>query len=170
MKTATTLGAAVAIALLMNAESVNAAEVVVKWDDVKEFTDIEAVNGRQDRFAENVMKGLAQHVKVLGNKLPKSNRLELTFNDVDIAGRVEPSFGDSTRSYQRILDELGYPKLVITYRYSDANGNELSAGDSVELKELIDLHSMRSMMSSGRDNLYYEKELLNQWFKETFSN
>lgn len=157
-------------ALALASFSASAASVDVKWDDVKSFTDVEAVNSRQDRFEESIMTGLTEHLRALGEKLPADNQLQVTFHDVDIAGRVEPTFGALASSHQRILDDLSYPELVISYTYSDAEGQQLSSGEMVTLKKLAPMSTRRSALAAGRDNLYFEKELLNRWFKETLNN
>jgi len=150
--------------------TVHAAKVEVKWDDVKSFTDIEAVNSRQDRFEQSVVEGLTEHLMKLGEQLPSDHQLNLTIHDVDLTGRVEPTFGDYVRTHQRVLDDLSYPKLVMTYEYVDGQGTVMSSAKMVELKNLAPTSTRRSAMASGRDSLYYEKELLNRWFKDTFKN
>ncbi|CUA85359.1 MULTISPECIES: DUF3016 domain-containing protein [Pseudidiomarina] len=148
--------------------SAHAAQVTVKWDDVKSFTDIKAVNARQDRFEESVMKALTEHVEKLAEQLPASNSLAVTFNDVDIAGRIEPTFGALASTHQRILDDLSYPELIISFEYLNDQGETISSGEMIELKNLAPMTTRRSTMATGRDNLYYEKQLLDRWFSDTF--
>lgn len=150
------------------ATSVHAAQVQVKWDDVKSFTDIKAVNARQDRFEESVMKALTAHVEKLAEQLPATNSLSVTFNDVDIAGRIEPTFGAIASTHQRILDDLSYPELIISFEYLNDQGETIVSGEMLELKNLAPMTTRRSTMATGRDNLYYEKQLLDRWFSDTF--
>ncbi|WP_404409752.1 DUF3016 domain-containing protein [Pseudidiomarina marina] len=167
MKTSV-LGFAIATALV--AGVANAAEVSVKWDDVKSFTDFEAVNELKSRFEERTKANFTEYVETLGQKLPEQNKLEVTFNDVDLAGRVEPTFGATSSAFQRILDDVSYPHLVISYRYTDAQGEIISEADHVELKALAPSRNIRNVMGSSRDSLYFEKELLQDWFRDTFPN
>jgi len=163
---ASVLSLAVVASLFTGASS--AAEVSVKWDDVKSFTDFEAVNELKSRFEERTKADFAEYVTTLGERLPDQNKLEVTFNDVDLAGRVEPTFGATSSAFQRILDDVSYPYLVISYRYTDAQGNVLSEADHIELKSLAPPRNIRNIMGSSRDSLYFEKELLQEWFRETF--
>lgn len=159
---------AVSVLIGLMATSVHAAQVQVKWDDVKSFTDIKAVNARQDRFEESVMKALTEHVKKLAEQLPATNSLSVTFNDVDIAGRIEPTFGAIASTHQRILDDLSYPELIISFEYLNDQGETIVSGEMLELKNLAPMTTRRSTMATGRDNLYYEKQLLDRWFSDTF--
>lgn len=169
VKSALIMSFAVALTALTSAP-VHAATVEVKWDDLKSFTDIKAINSRQDRFEQSIVSGLTEHLVKLGGKLPAENQLTVTVHDVDLTGRVEPTFGDYVSTQQRVLDDLSYPKLVMSYEYTDGKGAILSSAEKFELKNLAPTSTRRSALASGRDNLYYEKELLNRWFKETFDH
>ena len=165
-KQATTMAVAIAM-LALGASEVNAATLDVKWDDVKTFTDLEAVDRRQDTFQTSVVEGLTAHLQELARQLPTENNLQVTFHDVDLAGRVEPTFGAFGSTHQRILDDLSYPELIISFQYSNAQGEVLASGEKQQLKKLAPMSTRRSALGSGRDNLYFEKELLTNWFKET---
>jgi hypothetical protein len=157
-----------AIVATLFAGAANAAEVSVKWGEVKSFTDFEAVNELKSRFEERTKANFTEYVEALGQKLPEQNKLQVTFNDVDLAGRVEPTFGATSSAFQRILDDISYPHLVISYKYTDAQGSVLSEAENVELKSLAPPRNIRNVMGSSRDSLYFEKELLQDWFRETF--
>ena len=163
------LAVTVGILVTLSSFSVTAATVEVKWDDLKNFTDITAVNARQDRYQERVQKGLSEHLVELAEQLPANHKLVVTFNDVDLAGRVEPTFGPTGTDRQRILDSIAYPLLVISYRYLTDQGEVIQEGELIELKDLAPLQTRRSTMGSSRDGLYYEKRLLTDWFKDTFT-
>ncbi len=150
---------------LMN--QVNAAEVEVKWNDPKKFIDIEAISDRQERFEQRVMENLSAYFAEQGATLPAANKLHIQVLDLDIAGRVEPTFGRVGMRVQRILDDISYPMIKFTYSYQNAEGEELQAGEE-RLKDLGQLTSRRTIQKSSRDSLYFEKELIKKWFKETF--
>lgn len=147
-----------------------AAKVEVSWGAIADFTDMEAVNERRDRFQARMQKGLADHLEELAKSLPDANTLQVTFNDVDLAGRVEPTFGNAGTSHQRILDDLAYPRLDISYRYVSSNGELLSEGENVVLKSLAPMNTRRDVMGSSRETLYFEKKLLSEWFSDTFQS
>ncbi|RWU08814.1 DUF3016 domain-containing protein [Pseudidiomarina gelatinasegens] len=163
-----TLLASVTVVAAMLIAPVHAAKVEVKWDEVKSFSDFEAVNELQSRFEERTKAKFEEYVAELGAKLPESNTLQVTFKDVDLAGRVDATFGATTSGFQRVLDDVSYPELVISYRYTDAQGAELSSADKVELKSLAPPRNMRNIQGSSHDSLYFEKELLMEWFNDTF--
>ncbi|WP_258808292.1 DUF3016 domain-containing protein [Pseudidiomarina sp. CB1] len=167
MKNITMLTVAVAAALF----SVNAlaAEVKVEWKDVDSYRDIEAVNDIQSRFEKQIMDGLTEHWKALGAKLPDDHKLTVTMTDLDIAGRVEPTYGSAASSHMRILDDISYPAMSFAFTYTDANGNVIAEDADVRLKDMgANSGTMRSAVRSGRDALFYEKRLMDGWFDKQF--
>ncbi|WP_417690444.1 DUF3016 domain-containing protein [Pseudidiomarina sp.] len=167
MKNITILIAAIA-ATLFSANAL-AAEVKVEWKDVESYRDIEAVNGIQSRFEKQIMDGLTEHWKELGAKLPEDHKLTVTMTDLDIAGRVEPTYGAGASSHMRVLDDISYPAMSFAFTYTDASGKVLAEDADVRLKDLGSrAGTMRTALRSGRETLFYEKRLMDRWFDDQF--
>ncbi|HET8817006.1 MAG TPA: DUF3016 domain-containing protein [Pseudidiomarina sp.] len=165
MKQMTTLATAISLALISSTALAATAKVEFKNPD--DYRDIEAVNERQSSFQEQLFAGLTEHFEMLAAKLPEGNTLSITVTDLDITGRVEPTYGQGGAAYMRIVDRIDYPRIEFNYQYSDSSGAVLSE-ESVNLRDLGAHQTMRAAKESGRDELYYEKELLNDWFRDTF--
>ncbi|RUO63495.1 DUF3016 domain-containing protein [Pseudidiomarina insulisalsae] len=168
MKTKTILATTIAAAIM--SATASAAEVKVEWQNVDDYRDIEAVNEIQSRFEKRIIDGLTEYWKKLGERLPADNTLSITMTDLDITGRVEPTYGATAASYVRVLDEISYPSMSFSYTYTDAQGNVISEDDDVRIKDLgARSGTIRSVMGSGKDTLYFEKRLMDRWFSETFN-
>lgn len=165
MKQLTTLSMAISLALMSSTALAATAKVEFKNPD--DYRDIEAVNERQSSFQEQLFAGLTEHFESLASRLPDSHKLAITVTDLDITGRVEPTFGEGGSNYMRIVDRIDYPRIEFSYQYVDGNGAVLRE-ESVNLRDLGAHQTMRSAKGSGRDELYYEKRLLDGWFKDTF--
>ncbi|MDX1706392.1 DUF3016 domain-containing protein [Pseudidiomarina sp.] len=151
----------VAVGLTANAAA--AAETTVTFETPDEYQDIEAVNAKQDEFEQIIMNGLREHIVKLGKELPEGYKLEFVVTDLDLAGRVEPTFGATTSNYMRVLDRIDYPMIEFRYKLTDAQGDNIKSGDE-RLRDMGITSTMRAAKAAGRDVLYYEKEMLSQWF------
>lgn len=165
MKQLTTLSMAISLALMSSTALAATAKVEFKNPD--DFRDIEAVNERQSSFQEQLFEGLTKHFESLAAKLPEGNTLSITVTDLDITGRVEPTYGQGGAAYMRIVDRIDYPRIEFSYHYTDGSGEVLNE-ESVNLRDMGAHQTMRAAKESGRDELYYEKKLLDRWFNDTF--
>ncbi len=155
------------VAALFGAVSTaQAATLEVTWQDVDNYRDIRATNENQARFQEKVTSGLAEHLTELAAQLPTDHVLRITVTDLDLAGRVEPMFSDTFQT-ARVLNRIDYPMIEFSYEYVDASGAVVKSGEE-RIKDMGQLESRRTLMASGRDQLFNEKRLLDQWFKDTF--
>ncbi|WP_301834388.1 DUF3016 domain-containing protein [Pseudidiomarina terrestris] len=146
-----------------------AAEVKVKWEGVDDYRDIEAVSDIQERFEKRVMERLTAHWQDLGEKLPEDHKLAITMTDLDLAGRIEPTYGVGGSGHVRVLDSLSFPTMSFSYSYTDANGEVISSNEDVRLKDLGDGSStLRSIHGTSNDNLYREKRLMTEWVQRQF--
>ena len=167
MKSFNKLGLAIGAALLSQAAL--AAEVTVEWKNVEDYRDIEAVSDIQERYQNRIMEKLTAHWQELGQKLPADHKLAITMTDLDLAGRVEPTYGVGGSSYIRVLDALSYPTMTFAFSYTDANGKVLAENDEVKLKDLADgTSTLRNVHGSSSDNLFREKRLMSEWVREQF--
>jgi hypothetical protein len=135
-----------------------AAAVVVSFHPAYQYTDV----GVQGYDADTAMSGLESHLQRLGARyLAPDRTLRVEFLDIDLAGRVELG-----RYPVRIMkDSNDAPKLRLRYTL-EAGGRVLDSGEDT-------LTDTSYMQFKGRldtnESLYYEKRLLDEWFKAHFA-
>jgi len=147
-----------AAALLAGAGAVSAG-VTVKYENPDKFMDMP----RWEKDREQVMKDLSEHFAKLGKKLPAGQDLVITVTDIDLAGREEPS--------RRRIDDIrilrggaDWPTMQLKYSL-EQNGQVLAAGDE-RVSNMMYL-SRLNRYNSG-DQLRYEKQMLDEWFRDKF--
>lgn len=138
--------------------------VTVVYSHPDKFTDF-----RQDRFADDsgqaeLMKVLNEHLNQLGRKLlAPGERLEITFNDIDLAGSFEPWHGAQFDDI-RIMKDIYSPRMELTFRLVDTEGKIVSEGK----RELRDLNYLMNHLLPSSDGLRYDKQLLADWMRREF--
>jgi|TARA_R100001369_G_scaffold92801_1_gene139927 hypothetical protein len=158
----------VGAALLACSFTAYAGTAEVSWKDVDSYTDIRPADGLRDRYQKKVMDKLTEHFQELAAKLPEDQKLEITVTDVDLTGRVEPTFGRSSSNYVRIVREIDFPRMEFDYRLMSNSGEAVKEGQAHVKNMGFNYDSLASRMR--RDDLYFEKQMLTQWFEETFVN
>ncbi len=141
----------------------------VKWSSPENYTDVEATDGSQKRFEKRVFNNLEKHLVKLSESLPSSQKLYITVEDLDLAGRVLPGYvsGFNDVRETRVIKSIDFPSIKFSYRVVGANEQEVSSGN-VELQDLAFQNKIHTR-KIARDYLGYEKRLLSDWFNKTFS-
>jgi len=145
-----------------------AGTVEVSWKDVDSYTDIRPASGLRDRYQQKVIDKLTEHFQSLATKLPEEQKLEITVTDVDLTGRLEPTFGRSSSNYVRIVREIDYPRMEFGYRLVTNSGEVLKEGQANVQNMSFDYGSLASQVR--RNDLYFEEQMLTRWFEETLIN
>ena len=155
-----------ALAILLSgvAWQTSAATAEVTWSNVDNYSDIRAANENQQKFEQRIKDRLTEHFQELAAKLPESQKLTVNVTNLDLVGRVEPTYGHSGAGELRIVKRVDFPKINFTYALADAQGNQVSGGDVV-LKDMgFDFGSAQARIS--RDDLYFEKRMIDEWFQK----
>lgn len=155
----------VATALLVMSGSALAGTADVTWKDVDSYTDIRPADGLRDRYQQKVMDQLTEHFQKLMSQLPDEQTLEVTVTDVDLTGRLEPTFGRSSSNYVRIVREIDFPRMAFDYRLVEQGGDVLEEGQANIKNMSFNYDSLASRVR--RNDLYFEEEMLTRWFRET---
>jgi len=143
--------------------SVMAANVEVKWTEPSKYRDVKPSNsGSRKHFEEQTFKNLENHFTKLASQLPENQTLKIEVTDVDLAGDV--NHGGINRL--RIIKEIYFPRIKLSYELIDNDKKSLVSGD-VNLKDMNFM--MGSRLKYRNDSLGYEKKMLDDWFKDTFS-
>ena len=146
-------------ALALAAAAANAA-VVVSFTGADHYTD--AKPDGYDRAS--ALGGIERHLQELGERyLSPQQTLRIEVLDVDLAGRLEMT----RRGYEvRVLRDTG-DGPVIQLRYTLESGGKVLDSREETLSDRSYMRLPRSINTDGAA-LYYEKRLLDEWFKSRF--
>lgn len=95
--------------------------------------------------------------------LPPGEKLDVTIDDIKLAGDFEPWHGPDADDI-RFMKDIYPPRIDLHYRLLDANGNVLREGSS----KLRDLSYLQRVVPNSTDPLRYDKRLLNDWLHKEF--
>lgn len=160
---------ALATMLLLSSVKGMAAEAKVNFDGVEDYTDFEPASGIEERFQKQRMDELTGYFGELAGQLPEGQVLSINVTDIDLTGRLEPTFGQSASFYIRVVRRVDFPTMDFSYQLSDANGSVIKEGD-VNLKDMSFDFDTMATKHSRNDALYYEKKMLRDWFTSTFAD
>ncbi|MDV6316827.1 DUF3016 domain-containing protein [Idiomarina sp. HP20-50] len=152
-------------ALLAFSVTALAGTAEVSWKDVDSYTDIRPASGLKDRYQQKVMDQLTEHFQGLAAKLPDDQKLEVTVTNVDLTGRVEPTFGRSSSNYVRIVREIDFPSMEFNYRLVNNAGDVLKEGQANVQNMSFNYDSLASRVR--RNDLYFEEQMITRWFEKT---
>jgi hypothetical protein len=152
--------ASVCAALVLGSGATQAGAVQVVFVQPDTFTDA----GDGDRDTNTSLQTIAEYLQWLGQRyLPPEQSLDIEVLNVDLAGKVRPTFRWGTvRVVGRPLD---WPQITLRYRLH-ADGKTLGSGDA----SIADMaYSMHLDSSTGLDALSSEKHMLRSWFRGQFA-
>ena len=144
------------------------AEVEIKWDNPKKYSDIMPSNASRKRFRESTFKHIHEYMNKLALALPEKKKLLMTVTDLDLAGQVWPAnyvgFGNSG-SDVRVIETIDIPRMNFSYQLLDEFGQVLQQAD-VKLKDMAFFDRSRHFFRN--EQLRYEKNMLKRWFDKEF--
>lgn len=159
MKSISLFAAAFAVACALMADGA-AASVTVTFTQPEKYTDMpyNAVDKQM------IMDDLHKHFDQLGATLPTGQDLRIEVLDIDLAGRIEP-IARASRDMRVLRGGADWP--VITLRYSlESAGGVLKSGQ----ERIADMVYLQGYNHYGAgENLRYEKQMLDRWFKKTLA-
>lgn len=136
--------------------------VQVQWTDPAQFTEIRQSTNRFEAERGNWVEQLAAYLRTAATKrLAPGQRLEVTITDIKRAGDYEAWHGPRG-SDLRIMRDVYPPRIALSYRLTDAQGQVLNEGDA----KLVDTGYLHSIgLQRDSDPLRYEKKLLDDWLQ-----
>lgn len=163
------VGFTLAAATLSFAEDKPAPEkrVTVVFEAPDKFTDF-TTDGYQQP-SEKDLKYLTElfttHIETEAKRyLTEGERLEITFKDIDLAGRYEPERGPSMQNV-RIYRDITYPRMVFTFKLYGADGQVRLEGE----RRLSDMnYNMKLRLPNADQEYRHDKELLTDWMRIEF--
>ncbi|MGM0526302.1 MAG: DUF3016 domain-containing protein [Pseudomonadota bacterium] len=155
------------IALMLSPAAL-AGEAKVTFDNIEEYTDFRPANGNKERFQERKKEGFTEIFNKLSEQLPEGQMLSVAIKDIDLSGRLEPTFGETTAAYARVVRSIDFPTMEFDYTLIDSAGKVLQEG-SAKIKDMgFDLDQATSL-KVRREALYFEQQMVEDWFDKTFS-
>jgi len=149
----------------LRAADTPAPRVDVVYVNPEKFTDVKDSYPGTDQGRDEYLRLLKEHIETHANKyIPMGQHLALRITDVDLAGKFEPGRGPSYEEV-RIIRDIYPPRINLEFKLTDANGKTIKEG----ARNLTDLDFMAGINAySPDDTLRYEKQLLDDWFREEF--
>ena len=135
-----------------------AGEAKITWKDFNDYHDVHPANEAKRSYHKRVTKHFEKHISKLAEQLPEGYKLNVTFDDIDLAG-------DSRMGMQeiRVIKRIYFPKLTISYALQDKSGVTVSSAEKLVLKDM----SFMDRINKGLDKSFiYEKQLLSDWFAD----
>lgn len=134
------------------------AAVIVNFTDVRQYNSSDFGSATP----QATLSELAGHLQKLGARLLKPNQtLRIDILRVDLAGMIEP-FGTQQI---RVMRDSTPPRIRL--RYTLMQGGRVLQRDEETISDINYL--MNSGRASGGGRLYYEKEMLTDWFRRRFA-
>ena len=147
--------------VLMSMSSIQAAQVEVKWTNPDKYTDIKAGEGHRKKFTEQTFKTLDAHFAKMAKMLPEQQELIIEVTNLDLAGDV--NYG---MKRIRIIKDIFTPRMKFSYQLLDTDKTVVKSED-VSLNDMGFL--MHNNLKYRNESLQYEKKMLDDWFRKTFS-
>ena len=131
----------------------------------REFRDFKTEMGSRESDQERLKKEMNRQLKeAVKRYLPEGHRLDMQFQDIDMAGEIFPSFESSGRDV-RVVKNAYPPKLEFTYQWFDENGQKVLDGLEVLKGNNVNWLSQRAS-SRARGSLAIERVLLDEWLRK----
>ncbi|MGJ8691015.1 MAG: DUF3016 domain-containing protein [Thalassotalea sp.] len=150
-----------AMALTLAVPTVHAAGLEITFADPENFADMRPGEENKTQFVENVFYNIEKELTKLAEQLPEDQLLKIDVSDIDLAGDISMH----NANLFRLVKTMFPPRLAFTYQLIDKNKMVLKSGE----ENIRDTSFMTNQgLKYKRDAFGYEKQLLAQWFKDTF--
>jgi hypothetical protein len=124
------------------------------------YTDIRSAFSGPRYSIKDITSNLEKYLTRLADKLPPTYVLKMNITDIDLAG-------DTRGQNTRIVMQMFSPRLAFDYQLLDENNQVvLENTESIRDSSFMDNQSLRYK----NEFLGYEKKLLDDWSRETFSS
>ena len=141
--------------------------VTVSYDSPEKFTDFNTTGfgSATDRDLKYLTGVFTAHIEKLAKPLiAPDDRLEITFKDIDLAGRFEPEHGARMQDV-RILRDITYPRMNLVFRLLGPDGHVIAEGE----RKLTNLnYHLTLQMPTADSEFKYDKALLTDWMNAEF--
>jgi hypothetical protein len=142
--------------------SQDSSNVTVEFVNPEKFKDFATSRLESEEDRKALMKEFRSNIqRVAGRYLPAGYRLELRFQDIDMAGEFEPQAGPDFQNV-RVVKAIYTPSIVVEYKIADPKGNVVASGRQRETD--LAFQQIATFRTDGR--LFYETELVIDLLRE----
>lgn len=138
--------------------------VTVTYDAPEKFTDFTSsgFGSASDKDLKYLTELFTAHIESQAKLFLGTNeRLEITFKDIDLAGRYEPERGPNMQNV-RIYRDISYPRMVFAFKILGSDGLVRVEGE----RKLSDMnYNMKLHMPTADPEYRHDKELLTDWMR-----
>ena len=137
------------------------AATIVTFVEPDRYTDVS--NQRWETQA--TLDTLAAHMKSLGDKYVGANdTLRIEVLDVDLAGWAQWS-GSAPNQVRVVRGKADFPSMRLRYTLESGGRTQRSAEEKIS----DPLYTGRAIGRAANEPYYYEKQMLERWFRSTFA-
>ena len=139
--------------------------IQVAWgptDKLSEVKDNPMQRGwlRPEEWQKDIGNFIRERADVI---LPPGQRLDITIDDIKLAGDFEPWHGSNAWDI-RILKDTYPPRIDLHYRLATADGSTLREGS----EKLRDMAYLQRTVTTSTDPLRYDKRMIEEWLRAEF--
>ncbi len=165
------LGAALialaASTVFVHASDVPSARVDVAWAPTDTLSEVKD-NPMQRGLLKPAdwMKSLGDYLRLRADRiLPPGQQLQVTIDDIKLAGNYEPWHGPDSQDI-RFMRDLYPPRIDLHYKLLASDGSLIRDGKD-KLRDIAYLQ--RIAPTTSTDPLRYDKRLIDDWLKREFA-
>jgi hypothetical protein len=138
------------------------AEVEITFENPDAYRDIDYQYDGNKRGQKLYLPQFEKHINKQAERFLKEGQvLSMVITDIDLAGDYEP-WRSSAAMDIRIVKSIYPPRITFSYELKDPDGNVLESGD----ENLSDLNFDYKIRINYNDDLFYDKELITDWFRK----
>jgi hypothetical protein len=161
-------GIAFCLAMMASAASAfaDASRVKVTWapfDTLSEVKQNQMHRGwlKPEQWTKELGNYLSEHADA---QLPPGQRLDVTIDDIKLAGDYEPWRGPDAQDI-RFMKDIYPPRIDLHYRLIGADGKTLRESGA-RLRDLSYLQDY--VVPNDTDPLRYDKHMIDRWIRQEF--
>ena len=156
-----------ASATTAHSEGMLPARVQVTWAPPDQLTE---VKGNPFRYGllrpEDWMKTLGDYMRIRADRvLPPGQQLQITIDDITLAGSFEP-WRSPVLDDVRFIKDIYPPRLRLHYKLMASDGSTLRESGEVRLIDMAFLQ--HAGLPTETDLLRYDKRQIDDWLKKEF--
>ena len=152
----------VLIAFMANQTIAANVQTTVNFNNPEKFTDFKSQVNSQVKDRKKLMDELQKLIVAASNKvLPNDSKLEISINNIDMAGRINQGFIDN----YRVINETDRIKLEFSYRMLNIDGKTIQE-DNVILTTRNPMALRNKSNNYKHTHFTYEMPLYNRWLRK----
>jgi hypothetical protein len=145
-----------------------AATVDVAFIDPAHFSDIDNHGPWGSLRPAEVLDVIGRQLRLLGARcVPADQTLELRVTDLRLAGELAAKRGHLAMGDARIMRDVDWPSMTVSWRRLDAQGALLEARQDETVNDMDYLRRIPAV-DADPDSLPFERRMLTRWFERRF--